>query len=434
MPATCDPQIEAMVRQLVAQAPAPPEFPSEPQRASRRQRALVVRGAGLVGAVAIVVAVALIAAALLSTSSAPKHQAIVSGNPTTTTKPHGREQLQSVVVLDRGENADLFGADLVPDPTSGVWFVITDNDSGAVRLDHLGANGSLRSIPLPSEFAIGAGSRDPMLAIDPDGTAWILGQRSLAEVGRTATTPRLIPLGRWPNTEIHDPQALASDGAGHVAVAFEDTTLVRVYNASTASFSDLTLPVGTDAWSLRYFADGSLAIGLTIFHAQPTVALIASPGGSLSRGIRVGDTEVASTYSPTAVLFGAFHPTVLNRDGTTRPITLPAGSKLAPFYGSVRIGRDGKLIVSTGLGITIFSPATDPVATATLKYPTVSCGLTSAEPISPTGASGPVSEPAPICRDAPDGVTVDRDGTIWLVYRTNVRGSEHLVVKRIDHY
>ena len=353
------------------------------------------------------------------------------------TTPAPRRPLQSVVVLDRGENEGLFGADFVPDPASGVWFVITDNDSGAVRLDHLDADGSVRSIPLPSEFAIGAGRRDPMLAIDPDGTAWVLGQRSLAEVGRAATMPKLIPLGRWPNTEIHEPQVLASDGAGDVAVALEDTTLVRVYNAHTASFSDLTLPVGTDAWSLRYFADGSLAIGLSGFDSSPftRTALIASPLGSLSRGIRVGDTEVASAYSDTAVLFGAVHPTVLNRDGTTRPITLPAGTKLAPFDGSVRLGRDGKLIVSTGLGITIFSPAADPVATATLKYPKVSCGLISGGgPLSPTGAGEPVSEPAPICRDSPSGVTVDRAGSIWLLYRASLGGSEHLIVKRIDHY
>ncbi len=371
-------------------------------------------------------------------SGSGKHAMATSTTGTsgsTTTNALARGQLQPVVVLDRVENADLYGADLVSDPRSGVWFVISDNESGAVRLDHLDAKGSLRSIPLPAEFANGAGSPDPMLAVDPDGTAWVLGQSALAEVGRTAVMPKLIPLGSWPNTEPHTPRVLASDGAGHVAVAFDDTTVVRVYNARSGTFSDVSLPVGTDAWSLRYFADGSLAIGLTIFHAQPTVALIATPSGSLSRGIRVGDTEVASAYSNTAVLFGAFHPTVLDRDGTTRPVALPAGSKLAPFDGSVRLGRDRKLVVSTGTAITIFSSGADPVATATLKYPTTSCGpFSGGGPLSPTGASGPVSEPTPICRDSPDGVTLDREGNIWLVYRTKIQGSEHLIVKTIDHY
>ena len=432
MPETRDPQIEELVRQLVTQAPAPPEFPSGPQRASRHQRALVLRGAGLVGAVAVVVVVALIAAALMSTSHAAKHEIFVTGNPTTTTGAAAPGQLRPVVVLRRNGNAEA-GASVVGDGKSGVWFLIADQ--AGVHLDHLDAAGSLRAISMPVQFDAGRNERNPMIAVDPDGTAWALGQRALAEVSPTATGPRLFPLGKWPNQEVHTPMAIASDGAGHVAIAFQDTTLVRVFNAASRTFSDLQLPVGTDAYSLAYFGDGSLAMGLLIgsLHAVNT-ALIAAPDGSFSKLVPVGDTWIVHRDSDTAVLFGSSQTlTWLNRDGTTRQIVLPAAVGPSPITGAVQLGHDGKLVVTTGQGIVILKSVSDPVPTGSaLTFPRFACGpISGGGPIGPTSPGGRTPIFNPVCRAAPRYVRVGVDGTIWLLYDTD---GQHFVVKRLDHY
>jgi hypothetical protein len=433
MPETRDPKVEALVRQLVAQAPPPPEFPSEPQRASRHRRALVRRGAGLVGAVAIVVVVALIASALLSTSHAAKRQILVTGNPTTTTTAHANPagQLQPEVVFRRNVGAD-GGASVVGDAQSGVWFLLAGD--AHVHLDHLDAARSLRAIPMPEQFETGLSERNPMIAVDADGTAWALGQHALAEVSPTATTPRLFPLGAWPNTEIHTPMAIASDGAGHVAIAFQDTTLVRVFSAASGTFSDLQLPVGTDAYSLAYFGDGSLAMGLLIGSLREVnTALIAAPDGSFSKLVPVGDAWIVHRYSDTTVLFGSEQTlTLLHRDGSTRQVVLPAAVGPSPITGAVQLGRDGKLVVTTQSGVVILKSVSNPVPTgAALTFPRIACGpISYPGPLGPTSPGAPAPTFNPVCRAEPSYVRVGEDGTIWLFYSNG----QNFVIKRIDHY
>jgi len=357
--------------------------------------------------------------------------------------PSAPAALSSKVAYSTASDAEVFG-EPVADPTSGIWYM-----TGTVNLDHLNSSAALTSISLPREFYAGRESWDPTFAVDPDGTAWALGASDLAEVTAGAQTAKLIPLGPLPDNGtaesyrpsdlrgVHSPQVLASDGGGHIAVALSATSVVRVYSRANGTFSDLDLPTGTDAWSLRYFGNGSLAIGLENYlHHDSTYAVIASTDGSLSQPIDVGDSLVLHPYSATAVLFGGMVPTILNSDGTTQTITLPAGLEPSPILGGVQLGRNGKLVVTTSTGITILAGAADSTVTATYSYPTTSCGPNSGGgPTGPTdpGAPSPIVNAGP-CNEMPQTVTVGADGTVWILNTAQVALKPHLAVGQIASY
>ena len=347
---------------------------------------------------------------------------------------------------------DLLGVP-VPDPHSGIWFLI--GRATKVDLDHLDAAGTLVSIPLPKSFAGGSansnpglGEHDPTLAVDPDGTAWVLGPRALAEATARASTARLIPFGPLPDNHdaelsqplpargAHAQQVLASDGAGHVAFALTATSIIREYSATTGRFTDLELPTGADAMSLRYFADGGLAIGIDNFvNGDRTHAIVAQPNGALSAPIEVGNAEVLNPYSGAAVIAGAFPGrTLLNRDGTTTPIALPVSGP-APT-GGVQRGRNGALVVATPRGITIVKRASDPVVMATLHYADEPCPpISGGGFIGPTGPGGraPVVYPPERCFIVPEHVVVGTDGSIWQ-FITQYNGTPGLTVERVEKY
>jgi len=125
--------------------------------------------------------------------------------------------------------------------------------------------------------------------------------------------------------------------------------------------------------------------------------------------------------------------TRLNRDGSTRQIVLPAAVGPSPIGGAVQLGRDDKLVVTTGQGILILKSASAPVATgASLTFPRIACGpISGGGPLGPTSPGAPAPTFNPVCRVEPRFVRVGDDGTIWLLYDTD---GQHFVIKRIDHY
>jgi hypothetical protein len=259
-----------------------------------------------------------------------------------------------------------------------------------------------------------------------------------------ATSAKLIPVGPLPDDSvaegfrppelrgIHSPVALASDGAGHIALALDATPAVRVYDAESATFTDISLPMNTDAFSLRYFPDGELAIGLASYgDGKPaTTAAIASTDGSLSRPIEVGDSSLVNPYSDSAVLFGGMRPTILESNGTTHRILLPRGVyPYAQLAGGVQVGRNGSIVVAGPKGITFLRSASHPVVTGTYEYRTddEACGPISGTGIgAPTGASGGCL--------SPPRVAVAGNGTVWIFNGLEERGANHFVIQRIDRY
>ena len=356
------------------------------------------------------------------------------------------------VVFHNRDVGDLLGVP-VPDPHSGIWFLI--GRATKVDLDHLDAAGTLSSIALPKAFAGGSansdpglGEHDPTLAVDPDGTVWVLGPRALAEATAGASTAKLIPFGPLPDNhdaELSQPlpvrgghaqQVLASDGSGHVAFALTATSIIREYTAGTGRFTDLELPTGADAMSLRYFADGGLAIGIDNFvNGDRTHAIVAPAEGALSAPIEVGNAEVLNPYSGSAVIAGAFPGrTILNRDGTTTAIALPVSGP-APT-GGVQRGKNGTLVVPSQPGITIVKSASDPVVTATLHYAGEPCPPTSGGGFTgPTGPGGraPVVHLPERCFVVPDHVLVGSDGSIWQLI-TEYNGTPGLTIERVENY
>jgi hypothetical protein len=382
---------------------------------------------------------------------------VVSSSRVAPTHPAGRIAGASTaakrgVVFHNRDTGDLLGSP-VPDPHSGIWFLI--DRATKVDLDHLVAGGALASIPLPKEFAGGSanpnpglGEHDPTLAVDPDGTVWALGPRTLAEVAPGASTAKLIPFGPLPDNpdaELSQPlplrgdhaqQVLTSDGSGRVAFALTATSVIREYNAETGVFSDLKLPTGADAMSLRYFADGGLAIGIDNFvNGDRTHAIVAQPDGALSAPIDVGNAGVLNPYSGTAVIAGAFPGrTILNRDGTTTAIALPVSGP-APT-GGVQRGRNGTLVVPTQQGITISKSVSDPVVAATLHYARERCPLTSgggALGSTAPGGRAPVVHAPVTCFVVPDHVLVGSDGSVWQLI-TQYNDTPGLTVERVEHY
>jgi hypothetical protein len=252
-------------------------------------------------------------------------------------------------------------------------------------------------------------------------------------------TARLIPFGPLPDNAaaeafrppdlrgIHSPVVLASDGNGHVALALNATSAVRVYNAGRGTFTDVPLPRASDAWSLRYFDDGGLAIGLVSYTgAIPTTAVIATPDGSLSQPINVGDSELVSPYSDNAVLFGGVHPTILKSDGTTHPIALPRDVHTYTPLGGVQGAPNATLVIPTESGISFLDGPTDAVVTATYEYPTTDerCG--------PSSGLNPHQRPGVGCQGVvPARVAVGGDGAVWLL-KSLAGTPTHVIIERID--
>jgi hypothetical protein len=310
-------------------------------------------------------------------------------------------------------------------------------DLPGASFEHVDAAGAVTSISLPKGFADTQDATAPLFMIDPDGTAWALGSTDLAEVPPGATKATLIPLGQLPDNavaegfrppelrQIHSPVTLASDGAGHVALALDATSAVRVYSSRDGHFSDLQLPDGTDALSLSYFHDGSLAIGLGSYTGdKANKAVVAAPDGSLSQPIDVGDSSIVNPYSDTAVLFGGFYPTILNIDHKTQAITLPPGLKPEPLLGGVQVGQNGTLIVPTATGITFLNGVADAVATSTYAYPPTDeqCGPPGGQLSAPADSSavsngGSSAGQPTACPGVkiPARVDVGRDGAVWLL-------------------
>jgi len=335
-------------------------------------------------------------------------------------------------VLDRIVDGSIDIQQVVLDAHGGAWFMFGET------LKHLDAAGSVTVVRLPKGFTVIQDTVSPQVVVDPNGTVWVIGQSGLAEVKLGATSAKLIPLGPLPNnlrTEgfpAHTPVALASDGGGHVAVALQATSLVRVYNSRSGTLSDVRLPNATDGVSLRYFRDGRLAIGLAFYGGLPNKAVIANTDGSLSQPIDVGDSTLVNPYSDTAVLFGGLHPTILDSDGTTHPVALPAGIRPLSEVGGLQAGRDGTLVVPTATGITFLDGASKPAVTATIQYRTGNepCGPPSGiGPIRATGAAAQL--PTGGCLVRPR-VAVAPDGAVW-VFNVLPRGTTtHLIVERID--
>ena len=303
---------------------------------------------------------------------------------------------------------------------------------------------------MPKQWFYPDNDPNPVIAVDPDGTVWALGMRNvadarlgatLAEVTPGAGTAKLIPLGQLPDAgrgpdgfgAAPTPYTLASDGAGHVALALLDTSVVRVYDSRHGTFTDVHLPTATEAESLRYFGDGKLAIGLAGYVGRASTAVIASADGSRSQPIEVGDSTVAKPYRDTAVLFGDYHPTILYSDGTTHPVTLPPGVLAVPDFGGVQAGRNGALVVAAPVGTTfVYETARAPTVQISYRIGDLPCG-----PDSGTGSfgtTGPYAQlPTSGCL-VPPRVAVAPNGAVWVFNLVETRHGNRFLVQRIDLY
>jgi len=350
---------------------------------------------------------------------------------TTTATSPARSALRTAAVLDRIVDGSIDIQQVALDAHGGAWFMFGET------LKHLDAAGSVTVVRLPKGFTVIQDTVSPQVVVDPSGTAWVIGQSDLAEVKLGATSAKLIPLGPVPNNartdgSTHPPVALASDGGGHVAVALDGTSAVRVCNTRSGTFSDVRLPNATDAASLRYFGDGKLAIGLVRIGQPETTAVIASADGSRSQQIEVGDSSLVNPYSDRAVLFGGLHPTILDSDGTTHPVALPAGIRPLSEVGGLQAGRDATLVVPTATGITFLDGASKPAVTATIQYRTGNepCGPPSGT--GSTGTTGAAAQPPTGGCLVRPRVAVAPDGAVW-VFNVLPRGTTtHLIVERID--
>jgi hypothetical protein len=344
-------------------------------------------------------------------------------------------------VFDRFVDGDSSVQQVALDNDGGAWFMFRET------LKHLDAAGSVAVVRLPTGFTVIQDTVSPQLAVDPDGTVWVLGYTNfggpnvgLVEVAPGANTGKLIRLGHFPDNGLgptgfggaYAPSALASDGAGHVALALSATSAVRVYNSRSGTFSDVRLPNATDAVSLRYFGDGKLAIGLVRIGQPETTAVIASADGSRSRQIEVGDSTVAKPYSDTAVLFGDLRPTILDSDGTTHSVALAPGVSAAPDFGGVQVGHNGTLVVATPTGITFLDGRAGSAVTATYEYRIgdVPCGSSSGT--GSIGATGAATQPPTGGCLVPPRVAVAANGAVWVFNTVWTRRGTHFLVERID--
>jgi hypothetical protein len=198
-------------------------------------------------------------------------------------------------------------------------------------------------------------------------------------------------------------------------------TVVKIFDNQSGSFSNVSLPPATDAVSLRYFANGSLAVGLKNYStSSDNEVVIVTPNGVLSSPITVGDATVLNPFSTTAVLAGGPDPAIVNSDGTTQQIALPSDVQPDPTEGGVQVGENGELIVPTSAGLTILHSASDATVARVFTYPTVaSCGPISGQGVTgSTGSSagaGQGSVPEDACVHRPTGIAVGAGSALWIL-------------------
>ena len=146
------------------------------------------------------------------------------------------------------------------------------------------------------------------------------------------------------------------------------------------------------------------------------------------------------------MLFGGLHPTILDSDGTTHPVSLPPGLIGADAQlGGVQVGHNGTLVAANPTGITFLDGASNAVATATYAYPTDDepCGPPSGQVLSttarrstrsPDAAGTPASQqPTGRCLAQPR-VAVADNGAVWILAGLLRQGAAHFLIERIDRY
>ena len=375
------------------------------------------------------------------------------------TRPAGQNARTSAaaergVVFYNRDVGDLLGVP-VPDPHSGIWFLI--GRATKVDLDHLDARRHARVDPAAQ--VVCGGQRE--LESGPRRARSDAGRRSRRHRvgarpacarrghGARASTARLIPFGPLPDNHdaelsqplpvrgAHAQQVLASDGSGHVAFALTATSIIREYSATTGRFTDLELPTGADALSLRYFADRGLAIGIDNFvNGDRTHTIVAQPERRVVRPDRGGKRRGAepvlglsrdrrSVPRPYAPEPGRHH----NRDRASR---LGPG---ADRWRSTRPERNARRGDATGhhdredarRTRSSWRHSTMPTNRA-LRFP----GEVSSVPLGPAGARRSSTRRS-VASSCPTMWWSVADGSIWQ-FITQYNGTPGLTVERVEKY
>ena len=237
--------------------------------------------------------------------------------------------------------------------------------------------GSENAITVDSSGRVRIGANLTLLSYDP--TTHVTNQVALPPASSDPSTDQNRPP---PLRGLEAISSLAADSNGNIAIALSDANSVLIYNASTSTFTSVTLPISMQATDLAFAKDGTLGVTLASSVGQPGEILLRAPSGSETT--ISNSTSLRLTVDGNTFTLDSSSETVAS-DGTETPdsaMTIATESHLISptFGGAVAIGADGEKILQTQTGLSVLGTATE----ESLTLPTFECGVSSSELTAPS--------------------------------------------------
>jgi hypothetical protein len=311
---------------------------------------------------------------------------------------------------------------LVADPSgSGVFYWM--RTSGGIVMARADGSGVRTWQTTDGTGPVGQ-SIAPTIAAAQNGVIWAAADGELIRFDAASGSIRSVPLlapgdnahvesGRPQQIHgVHDIRAVAVDRNGHVAIALSAATQVLIYHDSSGQFTTLALPLGTDAWSVGYFADGSLAIGVAEETGNVATVLVATPDGHVVRSFSVPDASRLLALASESLLAGTLGPSTISEQGSVKRLVLRADVALDTTLGGVEPLSNGGFVVATANRLVRLRA--DGRIANTYTYPLGNCyphfeGFPDANS-HVTTTSGPSR-----CPVVPLAMHADRAGNVWMV-------------------
>ena len=254
----------------------------------------------------------------------------------------------------------------------------------------------------PSTLGLMTGIQNA-IAVDSSGTIWIGANQSLVSynpstgaidtfsIPRSSTDSVLAVSRPVQLASMQAITAMAASSNNKIAIATANSTDIQILNTANGSFSQVSLPDGTEATGVAYDSDGTLGIAETIYSSGGTTVgttgslLIVHPNGSQTNVPGIATINLASTG--TGFLANDGQQTVSELGLLQASVAPNAVGTASGASTSAR--ADGWSVVSSG--VTAYSSASGIVANksngsiSVIKLPTFACNPAEEPGMAPSG-------------------------------------------------
>lgn len=323
--------------------------------------------------------------------------------------------LSPVTVLDESYEPESLA---VGTDATSVWYWGA-SPSGVRLFQWSDANRAIRSWDIDKAVTTHSGMSYSTLAVDSQ-FVWIGESDSLARfdiAAGTSTTFAVQGIQDNAAAEAHRPPeirgahqitAIAEDSSGNIAVALSASSTVKIFDSESKIWSDVQIPSGTDAWNVKYFADGTLAIALADYNASDLRELLLVKG-SLTTLVHVDDASALESGSSDTLVVGSQIPEVVDSSGQlVSKVPVPAGTTLSARAGVIQTSDGWLFNTSNGLLEGSASGATlGAVPPSSDQCPVTISG----------GAGAPAPSGLEQCPNDATLTALGSDGRVWVVDR-----------------